>query len=196
MSLLENNKNQNSGLSGPLHIESGSPSDLSGRTEAERRTYELLDRLGIPFERVDHPPVYTMEDCEEIDALLDAFIVKNLLICNRKRTDFYLLILPDDKSFQSRVIAEQIGSGKLTFAHPEEMKELIGISPGAVSIMGLMNDTAGRVTLLVDEEIREHETIGCHPCVNTASLKLRVKDVFETFLPAVGHEPVFVRIPR
>lgn len=176
-----------------LVIENGAPKDLEEREQKEREVYRFLEDCRIPFQRVDHDPVYTMEDCLEIDELLDAFIVKNLFLTNRRRTEFYLLILPEKKSFKSSVIAPQIGSGKLTFGRPEEMERLLEVTPGAVTVMGLMHDRDNRVKLLIDRDVLDHETIGCHPCVNTASIRIAVKDLLERFLPAAGHVPVIVK---
>ena len=168
-------------------LKNGRPDTTEGREAREVRTYELLDQLGIPYERVDHAPAETMELCREIDAVLGAPICKNLFLCNRQGTVFYLLMMPGDKPFKTKELSAQIGSARLSFASPEKMLEYLDIRPGAVSVMGLMNDTTGAVQLLVDEDVLKGEFVGCHPCVNTSSLKLSTKDLFERFLPAVGH---------
>ena len=168
-------------------LKNGRPDITEGREAREVRTYELLDQLGIPYERVDHAPAETMELCREIDAVLGAPICKNLFLCNRQGTVFYLLMMPGDKPFKTKELSAQIGSARLSFATPEKMLEYLDIRPGAVSVMGLMNDTTGAVQLLVDEDVLKGEFVGCHPCVNTSSLKLSTKDLFGRFLPAVGH---------
>lgn len=168
-------------------LKNGRPDTTEGREAREVRTYELLDQLGIPYERVDHAPAETMELCREIDAVLGAPICKNLFLCNRQGTVFYLLMMPGDKPFKTKELSAQIGSARLSFASPEKMLEYLDIRPGAVSVMGLMNDTTGAVQLLVDEDVLKGEFVGCHPCVNTSSLKLSTKDLFGCFLPAVGH---------
>ena len=168
-------------------LKNGRPDITEGREAREVRTYELLDQLGIPYERVDHAPAETMELCREIDAVLGAPICKNLFLCNRQGTVFYLLMMPGDKPFKTKELSAQIGSARLSCATPEKMLEYLDIRPGAVSVMGLMNDTTGAVQLLVDEDVLKGEFVGCHPCVNTSSLKLSTKDLFGRFLPAVGH---------
>jgi Ala-tRNA(Pro) deacylase len=168
-------------------LKNGRPDITEGREAREVRTYELLDQLGIPYERVDHAPAETMELCREIDAVLGAPICKNLFLCNRQGTVFYLLMMPGEKPFKTKELSAQIGSARLSFASPEKMLEYLDIRPGAVSVMGLMNDTTGAVQLLVDEDVLKGEFVGCHPCVNTSSLKLSTKDLFGRFLPAVGH---------
>lgn len=171
---------------------SGRPDDLTGRTEVEIRTYDFLDQLHISYDRVDHPAAYTMEDCLAIEKVLGAPICKNLFLCNRQKTRFYLLMMPGGKPFKTKELSGQLGIARLSFAPEECMLQYLGIHPGSVSVMGLMNDTENHVQLLVDEDLLDDEVIGCHPCVNTSSLGIRTKDLRELFLPAVHHEPTSV----
>ena len=177
-----------------MEVFNGRPQDISGREEKERRVYDLLDRLGIAYQRVDHAPAETMEACEAVDRALDVRMCKNLFLCNRKKTKFYLLMMPGDKPFKTKELAGQHGIQRLSFADEEYMQEFLDIRPGAVSIMGLMNDREHRVQLLMDEDIPKEEFIGCHPCVNTASLKIRTEDILGTFLQEVGHDPLMVSL--
>lgn len=177
-----------------MHLYSGRPANPEGRLERELRVYDYLDRIGILYERTDHAPADTMEVCREIDAVLQATICKNLFLCNRQKTVFYLLMMPDDKPFKTRELSAQINAARLSFASPEMMLALLDIEPGAVSIMGLMNDTERRVHLLVDEDVLKGEYVGCHPCVSTSSLKILTKDLFEKYLPATGHDMTVVRL--
>lgn len=170
-----------------LTLYHGRPEDTEGRQEREIRTYDFLDSLGIEYWRTDHGHADTMEACHEIDAVLDTLICKNLFLCNRQKTQFYLLMMPGDKPFKTKELPAQIGSARLSFAPEEFMVEYLDIHPGAVSIMGLMNDKENHVQLLIDEDVLKGEYLGCHPCVNTSSLKMRVKDVTDIFLPAVHH---------
>ena len=135
-----------------------------------------------------------MEACNVIDAVLGVLICKNLFLCNRQKTAFYLLMMPGDKKFKTKELSAQINSARLSFAGPEDMLKYLDIEPGAVSVMGLMNDHDNRVQLLVDEDVLKDPYLGCHPCVCTSSLKIRTEDVFEKFLPAVGHAPVTVHL--
>lgn len=168
-------------------LQDGRPADCSDRAEVECATYDFLDALKIPYKRIDHEPAMTMEVCAEIDRVLDATICKNLFLCNRQRTAFYLLMMPGDKPFKTKDLSAQIESSRLSFATPEDMQRLLRISPGAVSVMGLMNDVGGEVSLLIDGDVLKGEFFGCHPCVNTASLRIRTADLLEIFLPAVKH---------
>lgn len=167
----------------------GRPEDTGNRLEKEIRTYNLLDRLGIAYERVDHEAADTMEACAEIDKILaPAVICKNLFLCNSQKTKFYLLMIREDKKFKTKEISHQIGSARLSFAPAEFMEEYLDITPGSVSVLGLMNDKEGQVTLLVDEDVLKSEYFGCHPCINTSSLRLRTEDVFGKFLTEVKHQ--------
>ena len=177
-----------------LKLYHGRPEDTTGRQEREIRVYDLLDRLGISYERTDHGPADTMEACHDIDGILNATVCKNLFLCNRQQTKYYLLMMPGDKVFKTKEISSQIGSARLSFGSPEKMEEYLDIHPGSVSVLGLMNDKEGHVQLLVDEDILKGEFIGCHPCINTSSLKIRTADIFEKFIPAVGHPPVIVHL--
>ena len=170
-----------------MELFNGRPENTEGRLPREVRTYDALDRLGIPYQRTDHERADNMEACNEIDAVLGVVICKNLFLCNRQKTAFYLLIMPGDKKFKTKELSGQIGSARLSFAEPEDMLKYLDIEPGAVSIMGLMNDHGRAVHLLIDEDVLKDEYIGCHPCVCTSSLKIRTQDILEKFLPATGH---------
>ena len=177
-----------------MQLQNGRPTDTTGRLDKEIRTYDFLDKLGIEYQRIDHEAAFTMEVCEEIDKTLGATICKNLFLCNRQKTDFYLLMIPGDKTFKTKELSHQIGSARLSFASPQDMEKYLDITPGSVSVMGLMNDPENHVQLLVDEDVLKHEDFGCHPCVNTSSLKMKLCDVMEKFLPAVHHDPVMVKL--
>lgn len=164
------------------------------RQERELRVYRYLDELGIAYERVDHAPALTMEDCLAIDAALNVKMCKNLFLCNRQKTDFYLLLMPGDKPFRTKELSAQIGSARLSFADEAAMEDLLDIHPGAVSVMGLMNDHDRVVQLLIDEDVLKDEYIGCHPCVNTSSLKILTRDIVDRFLPSVKHPMRTVRL--
>lgn len=170
-----------------MELYKGRPEDISGREEREVRVYDFLDSLGIEYFRTDHEHADTMEACNRIDAVLDVVICKNLFLCNRQKTDFYLLMMPGNKPFKTKELSSQINSARLSFATPEAMLEYLDIKPGSVSVMGLMNDKDNHVKLLVDEDVLKDEYVGCHPCVNTSSLKLKTEDVFGKYLKAVNH---------
>lgn len=178
-----------------LELQQGRPMDTTGRLEKEIRTYDLLDSLGISYERVDHEEANTMEACAAVDEVLaPAVICKNLFLCNTQKTKFYLLMIKNDKKFKTKEISKQINSSRLSFAPPEYMEKYLDITPGSASVMGLMNDKENEVTLLVDEDVLQGEYFGCHPCINTSSLRLKVSDVFGQFLEAVHHDYITVKL--
>lgn len=176
-------------------VHDGKPNDCSERLPKEVRVYELLDQLDIPYQRVDHEPAMTMEICASIDTVLGTSICKNLLLCNRQCTDFYLLMIPADKVFKTKDLSKQIGSARLSFASAEYMEAFLDITPGSLSVLGLMNDTENRVQLLIDEDVAKEPFFGCHPCINTSSLKLRFDDLIQKILPATHHSPMMVTLP-
>ena len=177
-----------------LVLEKGRPADCTGRLEKEIRTYDFLDKLNIEYERVDHEELNTMAACEEVDRLFNATICKNLFLCNTQKTKFYLLMMPGDKKFVTKELSSQIGSARLSFASPEFMEKYLDITPGSVSVLGLMNDKEKKVRLLIDEDVLQGEYIGCHPCINTSSLKLKTEDLIHKIIPAMEHEITIVNL--
>ena len=177
-----------------MKLMNGRPENCEGRLEKEIRCYDLLDSLGIEYQRIDHEPANTMEACAAVDEALKATICKNLLLCNRQCTDFYLLLIPGSKTFKTSILSKKIGSSRLSFASPEYMEQFLDITPGSVSILGLMNDKDMRVQLLIDEDVLKGEYIGCHPCINTSSLRFKTADLMEKIIPAMGHEPRLVTL--
>lgn len=169
-------------------LEKGRPANCAGRLEKEIRCYDLLDGLGVDYWRVDHYAANTIEVCAAIDEVLGATICKNLFLCNRQKTAFYLLMIPGNKVFKTKDLSHQIGSSRLSFAGAEDMEKYLDITPGSVSVLGLMNDKDKQVQLLVDEEILGDEWLGCHPCINTSSLRIKTADVFGPVLKAMRHE--------
>ncbi len=177
-----------------MELFDGRPENEEGRLPREIRVYDFLDGLGIEYKRVDHEAATTMEACEEVDKVLGTLMCKNLFLCNRQKTKFYLLLMPGDKKFKTKELSSQINSARLSFAEAEDMLRYLDIEPGAVSVMGLMNDKEKAVQLLIDEDVKNGEFIGCHPCVCTSSLKMKTADVLSKFLNAVEHEPQIVHL--
>ena len=177
-----------------MQLVHGRPEDCTGRLEKEVRVYDFLDSLGIQYQRIDHEAAMTMEACAAIDEVLNATICKNLMLCNRQNTVFYLLLIPGDKVFKTKELSHQLGVSRLSFAAPEYMEAFLDIEPGSLSILGLMNDKENRVCLLIDEDVLKGEFIGCHPCINTSSLRLRTEDLTDKIIPAMGHTPTIVTL--
>ncbi|MBE6757099.1 MAG: prolyl-tRNA synthetase associated domain-containing protein [Ruminococcaceae bacterium] len=177
-----------------LRVENGRPSVTEGRSPREMRVYDFLDSLEVAYRRVDHPAVATMEDCVAPKAALGAPLCKNLVLCNRQETAFYLLLMPGEKPFRTKDLSAQIGSARLSFASPERMEELLGVTPGCASVMGLLHDTVGKVQLLIDRDLLEEATFGCHPCVTTASIAFPTDVLLRTVLPALKRNPRLVTL--
>ena len=177
-----------------ITLHEGRPTDR--RSDRENSAYDYLDKLHIKYRRADHPSADTMEACEEVDKVLGVTMCKNLFLCNRQKTNFYLLLIPGDKPFKTKDLSAQLGVARLSFGSPEDMEELLGLSPGAVSVMGLINDLDGFVRLLIDEELMSAAEIGCHPLVNTSSVAFSTDDLLNVFIPATKHTPTTVTLPR
>lgn len=177
-------------------VYTGRPEDTSGRLSKELRTYDLLDSLHIFYQRVDHNALPTIEACRQVDKLLETPMCKNLFLRNTQKTAFYLLLLPGEKKFKTAALSRQIGSARLSFGEPEFMEQLMDLTPGSVTVLGLMNDTENKVRLLIDRDVVEnHAFIGCHPCINTSSLKLKTQDLITKILPAIHHDYTLVDLP-
>ncbi|MCB5713368.1 prolyl-tRNA synthetase associated domain-containing protein [Lactonifactor longoviformis] len=177
-----------------LTLEEGRPLYIQGRPQKEIRTYELLEKLQIPFQRIDHEPMYTIDACGEVDQVLGTEICKNLFLCNSRGTEYYLLLLPGRKKFITKEVSGKLGTTRLSFAGEAQMAEYLDLTPGSVSVMGLMNDTGCRVQLVIDREVKEQPSFACHPCINTSSIRMSTADLLEKFLPAVHHTPVFLEL--
>lgn len=180
-----------------MELQKGRPENTDNRLDKEIRVYVFLDKLGVQYQRIDHEAAMTMEACEEIDHALgdNTTICKNLFLCNRQETDFYLLLMPGDKPFKTKDLSAQIHSARLSFAKPEYMEKYLDITPGSVSVLGLMNDSEKKVQLLIDEDVMKEPYFGCHPCINTSSLKFTTEDLMQKIIPALEHEPVTVTLP-
>lgn len=168
-----------------MELFKGRPSDE--RIPKEERCYALLDSLDIEYYRIDHEHADTMEACAAIETVLGCEIIKNLLLTNRQQTDIYLLLMPAQKPFKTKLLSKQLGVSRLSFATEEQMLKYLEITPGSVSVLGLMNDSEKAVKLVIDADVLKMDCIGCHPCINTSSLRLKTADVLEKLLPAVGH---------
>ena len=179
-----------------LILQNGRPEDVGGRPDKEIRCYEFLDKLNIEYKRIDHEAAMTMEVCADIDEALQAAICKNLFLCNRQETQFYLLMMPGDKKFKTKDLSGQLGVSRLSFAKDHFMEEFLDITPGSVSVLGLMNDKDHRVRLVIDRDVLEGQEVGCHPCINTSSLKFSTADLVERIIPAMEHEMTVVTLPR
>ena len=169
--------------------------DLTGRQDKEIRVYKFFEENNIPIYGIDHDPADTMEICERIEGTLGADICKNLFLCNSQATSFYLLLMPGKKAFKTKFLSKQINSSRLSFGSPENMEKYLDITPGSVSITGLMNDKEKAVSLLIDKDLLSLGGIGIHPSINTSTLKISVDDLTERLIPALGRSYTIVDLP-
>ena len=174
--------------SSEITVYRGRPADESTRLAKEIAVYDLLDRLEIEYTRIDHEAIFTIEGCNSIDSVLGIHLCKNIFLCNTQKTRFYLLMMPGEKRFVTKDFCHQIESPRLSFAPQEDMEEYLDITPGSVSVMGLMNDHEHHVQLVIDQDVLKEEYLGFHPCINTTSMRISMKDLLEKFLPAVDHD--------
>lgn len=177
-----------------LELKDGKDIDLTNRLDKEVRAHQLLNSLNINYQYLDHEAAMTMEVCEDIEQSLHALICKNLFLCNRQETNFYLLMMPGDKKFKTKDLSKQLGVARLSFSKEEYMLKYLDITPGSVSVLGLMNDKDHHVQLVIDEDILKHEYVGCHPCINTSSLRFKTDDLMNIILPAIDHKPIIVSL--
>ena len=177
-----------------MTIETERPADCSGRLEKECAVYDLLEQLNIPFTRADHPAAFTMEECEAVSQALHTPICKNLFLCNRQKTAFYLLLLPASKPFRTKEITAQLGCARLSFAGEEQLASLLHLTPGSATIFGLQYDTENRVQLVVDRDLLNEAFFGCHPCINTSTIRLKTSDVFDRLTHALHHDYTLVTL--
>ncbi len=180
----------------PTTLASGAPENIAERAGKEQRCYAFLDRLGVPYRRADHEIAATMEICRQIEKTLRCPICKNLLLTNRQQTDFYLLLMEGEKIFKTKYLSKALGCARLSFATDAQMEELLDITPGSLSVLGLMNDPDKKVRLVIDKPVLEQPEIGFHPCLNTSTLAVSMSDFREKILPALGHEATVVELPE
>lgn len=166
------------------------PEDARGALET--KTYEELTRLGIKFERVDNDPVEAMDECTEIAGKLGTEIRKTIVVCNRQKTQYYLVILPADKRFDSKRFAQMMQCARVSFASAEDMESILGVQPGSATVMSILNDTDNKVQVVVDKAVADEKWFGCNPGANTTHLKIKTNNLLNNFLPAEGHKPEII----
>ena len=173
----------------------GRPLTKESRTPMELLSYDLLDSLCIEYDRVDHDHADTIEACHEVEKVLGWPVCKNLFLCNRQKTQYYMLMLEGDKVFKTKDLSKQLGVSRLSFATGEDMEAILGVHPGSVTVLGLMNDRENNVQLVMDKPIYDAPFVSCHPCISTSTLTIKTEDLLQKFLPAVHHDPIVVDLP-
>lgn len=168
-------------------------------TEKEMKSYLLLENNGVPYIRAEHEEAATIELCEEVEKVIDGKICKNLLLCNRQQTDFYMLLVPGDLVFKTKYLSSQINSSRLSFASGEQMESLLNVTPGSLTVLSLLFDPEKKVRLLIEKSLLKEEYIACHPCVNTATVKFKTEDLLNKVLPALNRtytEVDLINVPQ
>ena len=177
-----------------LKLENGRPADTTGRLEKEIRTYDFLDALQVPYQRIDHETLMTIEACKDVDKVLDAVICKTLFLCTRQQTEFYLLMMPGDKPFKTKFLSAQLGCSRLSFADENHMRDYLATIPGSVSALELLFDKEHKVKLVIDRDLMADEYISGHPGISTSTIRLKKEDLLK-YVQAVGHEPTYIDLP-
>lgn len=162
------------------------------RCALETKVYETLSKLSIPFELVDNDSVESMEECIEISEKLGAEIRKTIFLCNRKKTSFYMVILPANKSFNTKEHCKKMDVSRLSFASGDLMMQHLDVAPGTATIMSLINDPDEKVELFIDKEIANSEFFACNPGANTTHLKIKTKDLLNKLLPKIDHPATII----
>jgi Ala-tRNA(Pro) deacylase len=173
-------------------IRTSTPEDMKNPTG--KKAFKMLDQLKIPYECVSNDAVSTMEECRAIEEVLGTEIRKNIFLCNKKNTSFFLIVLPADKNLDVDTLSAKIGIPKLSFASADSMQQHLGAQPGSASVMGLINDEDEYVQLIIDKEVAEAEWYGCNPGINTAHLRLKTSDLLNKFLPKIYHKAKIVEL--
>ena len=177
-----------------LIVREGRPADFESRPEKEQRIYQFLDDLGIDYVYLDHQEEYSMGDAADADEAIGVVGAKNVFLHDKKRRNYLLILVNGTKRIDLKQIEELTGLKKLSFCNEIDLDEVLGLTPGAVTPFGLLNDTEDRVRLIIDESLRDEELFAMHPCVNTVTVRMSNRDFMDKVIPAMGHEPIFVEI--
>ena len=162
----------------------------------EEKVYDFLDNLGIDYKTLKHPAAFTIEECNKVRDKVNAPVFKNLFLTNKQQTNFYLLVMPGEKVFKTKYLSAQINSARLSFANEDFMKQYLGVTPGSVTPLGLINDKDKTVKVLFDRDVLAYDEFACHPCINSATVILRLKDMSDKVVPATGHDITWVTLPN
>ena len=160
--------------------------------DTQRQVYAALERLEIPFGRIDNDPAVTMEDCIAIDQALGVPTMKTLLLCNRQQTVFYLYVMPGDKPFSTKDFGAALQISRVSFAPADKLHEFLGTEVGATTPLSLVADPENRVRLIIDKAAVTPDSIGCPDGTTTCYMRLRTADLLDKYIPETGHEPTFI----
>ncbi len=156
--------------------------------------YSLLDQLAIPYQRIDHPPVFTCEEASTLLPDLPAAKTKNLFLRDPKSERLFLVVSPEESRVDLKALAARLGVKRLSFGSPERLDAVLGLTPGSVTLLAMVRDSEQAVELVVDESIWQAEQVQCHPLVNTATLIIRLDDV-RRLLAHLGRQATVMALP-
>lgn len=162
--------------------------------DLKNNIYDTLNELNIPFQKIDNEAITSMEECEDVENALGVEIRKSIFLCNRTKSEFYLLVMPSKKRFNTKMFSEKVVCSRTSFASTEHLKSVLGLTPGSITIMGLVNDRSHTVQLVIDSEIVNEEWFGCNAGLNTSHIKLKTRDLLDIFLKHTGHKPIVVKL--
>jgi Ala-tRNA(Pro) deacylase len=172
-------------------IKSTKPESFENNLEEE--VFKILQETNIPFTYVKNDAVHTMEECSAIEEHLSVEIRKTIVLCNRKKTQFYLVVMPSSKAFNAKGFSESVGE-RLSFASPDRMEKLLGIQSGSATIMSLLNDSKEMVQLFIDKDVADSQWFGCNTGTNTRHLKIATDDLLKKMIPRLNHQATIVTL--
>ncbi len=167
---------------------------MSAMNHFQEEIEKTLQNLNIPFKKMEHAPMFTMDQYAEIEQALETKVPKNLFLCNQQHSKFYLLLMPGDKRFKTKELSKQINSARLSFANEEELSEDLHCFKGCTNPFGLIYDKNNAIQLLIDEDLLKEKTLGFHPCVNNLTLSISTKDLLTKYLPLAHHSCISVKL--
>lgn len=164
--------------------------------ESEQKVLRRLDELKVPYEYHQHHAVHTIDECLELPyAEADVTFCKNILLCNRQKTQFYLYVTVPKKPYRTADVSKLLGVSRLSFAPDEALPELLQLYSGSLTPLALWLNPDSGVQLVLDREIRQPGRIAFHPAVNTATVIFRQEDFFDRVVPALPGTPIFLDVP-
>lgn len=167
------------------------------RLQTRKQVLQLLDENRIPYELHEHERAFTIDDCLQMSFIDEnVTICKNIMLCNRQKTQFYLMLLKPRTPFRTAVVSKALGVSRLSFAPEEALEEKLHLTSGSVSPLGLMFDRDHEITLCYEPGICDTKQIAFHPCDNAATVIFTQEAFWKQVIPALGIHPVKVELPK
>ncbi len=170
----------------------GAPEDKRG--ELETKVYAEFKELGIDFKRVDNDEAISMEECVEISNTWGAEIRRTVVVCNRQTTNYYLVVMPADKRFDTKTFAHNMECARVSFASEEDMIKILGVSHGNASVVSILNDKDNMVQVVLDKDVADDEYFACNVGINTTHIMFKTDDLINKFLVKEEHNPKIIEL--